>query len=108
MNELERQNEWQNIVIPQQINLNNHLAGGGSSYHLYGNELASYHMPNHNMIHSNIIHHASHLLKNLRPATHYEARVQARNDHGWNQLSIIFQFTTRSEGKIVKKFISIL
>ncbi|EAA07116.5 AGAP010422-PA, partial [Anopheles gambiae str. PEST] len=27
---------------------------------------------------------------NLKPASNYEARVQARNDHGWNKLSSIF------------------
>lgn len=41
----------------------------------------------------------SYLIKNLSPATNYEARVQARNDHGWNKLSNVFHFSTRSEGK---------
>lgn len=32
------------------------------------------------------------------PASNYEARVQARNDHGWNKLSSVFHFSTRAEG----------
>ncbi|KAJ8977913.1 hypothetical protein NQ317_004909 [Molorchus minor] len=38
----------------------------------------------------------SYLIKNLKPATTYEARVQARNYHAWNKLSPVFHFTTRS------------
>lgn len=43
-------------------------------------------------------HRGWYLLKNLQPATNYEAKVQARNDHGWNKLSQIFKFSTRAEG----------
>lgn len=39
------------------------------------------------------------MIRGLQPATTYEARVQARNVHGWNKLSPIFHFTTRSNGK---------
>lgn len=39
------------------------------------------------------------VIRGLQPASNYEARVQARNSHGWNKLSPIFHFTTRSNGK---------
>lgn len=42
----------------------------------------------------------SHVIKQLKPASTYEARVQARNSHGWNKLSPIFHFTTKSIGEI--------
>ncbi|CAH1377008.1 unnamed protein product [Tenebrio molitor] len=35
-------------------------------------------------------------IRSLHSSTTYEARVQARNQHGWNKLSPIFHFTTRS------------
>lgn len=41
------------------------------------------------------------LIRGLQPATNYEARVQAKNVHGWNKMSPIFHFTTRSNGKIL-------
>lgn len=47
----------------------------------------------------NYRHRMSYLIKNLTPASNYEARVQARNDHGWNKLSSTFHFSTRAEGK---------
>ncbi|CAH0564335.1 unnamed protein product [Brassicogethes aeneus] len=37
-----------------------------------------------------------HTITGLQPATSYEARVQAKNVHGWNKLSPIFHFTTKS------------
>lgn len=39
------------------------------------------------------------LIKGLQSAVSYEVKVQARNSHGWNKLSPIFHFTTRSNGK---------
>lgn len=42
----------------------------------------------------------SYVIKGLHPSTTYEARVQAKNQHGWNKLSPIFHFTTRSIGMI--------
>ena len=55
-----------------------------------------------NNIHSHTLQNArqrmSYLIRNLSPATNYEARVHARNDHGWNKLSGIFHFSTRAEG----------
>lgn len=38
------------------------------------------------------------LIKGLQPGMHYEARVQAKNMHGWNKLSPVFHFSTRSQG----------
>ena len=40
-------------------------------------------------------------VRSLHPSTTYEARVQARNQHGWNKLSPIFHFTTRSNGNFL-------
>ncbi|XP_050067156.1 neural cell adhesion molecule 2-like isoform X2 [Anopheles maculipalpis] len=76
--------QWENVVIP---------------------EMNDYGAPNHffNMVppyatyQPTIRHRMSFQLKNLKPASNYEARVQARNDHGWNKLSSIFHFSTRSE-----------
>uniref|UniRef100_A0A182QVL7 Ig-like domain-containing protein n=1 Tax=Anopheles farauti TaxID=69004 RepID=A0A182QVL7_9DIPT len=76
--------QWENVVIP---------------------EMSDYGAPNHyfNMVppyatyQPTIRHRMSFQLKNLKPASNYEARVQARNDHGWNKLSSIFHFSTRSE-----------
>lgn len=45
----------------------------------------------------------SYLIRNLTPFSNYEARVQARNDHGWNKLSSTFHFSTRAEGKFNQK-----
>ncbi|XP_044759948.1 lachesin-like [Coccinella septempunctata] len=36
------------------------------------------------------------LMRQLQPGTTYEVRVQARNVHGWNKMSPIFHFTTKS------------
>lgn len=41
----------------------------------------------------------SYMIRGLVPSTHYEARVQAKNSHGWNRVSPIFHFTTRAESK---------
>lgn len=41
----------------------------------------------------------SYLIRGLSPATTYDARVQAKNVHGWNKLSPTFHFTTRSNGE---------
>ncbi|KAK6632354.1 hypothetical protein RUM44_007395, partial [Polyplax serrata] len=38
----------------------------------------------------------SYLIRGLEPSSQYEARVQARNRFGWNQLSEIFRFSTRA------------
>ncbi|XP_073987236.1 protein amalgam isoform X2 [Rhodnius prolixus] len=40
--------------------------------------------------------HMSYLIKDLEPAVQYEARVQAKNRFGWNQMSDSFHFSTRS------------
>ena len=73
--------QWENIVIPEMFN------DYTNQYHSQ-----SYHF------NQNFRHRMSFPLKNLSPGSNYEARVQARNDHGWNKLSNIFHFSTRSEG----------
>ena len=40
----------------------------------------------------------SYLIRGLEPATQYEAKVQARNNFGWNKMSEILVFTTRDAG----------
>lgn len=39
------------------------------------------------------------MIRGLQPNTQYEARVQAKNVHGWNKLSPVFHFSTKSLGK---------
>lgn len=41
----------------------------------------------------------NYIIRSLQAGTTYEVRVQARNVHGWNKLSPIFHFTTKSNGK---------
>ncbi|XP_063695749.1 lachesin-like [Culicoides brevitarsis] len=74
--------QWENVVIPEIT-----YDYGVSRY----NFASLHHLP------QSTRHTKSFLIKNLQPATHYEVRVQARNDHGWNKLSAIFHFTTRSD-----------
>ena len=80
--------QWENVVIPE--NFPEYYPAQPSTFNL--NEF-------HYNSHVNTHHHMSYLIKNLSPATNYEARVQARNDHGWNKLSNVFHFSTRSEGE---------
>lgn len=42
----------------------------------------------------------SYMVRGLQPAAHYEARVQAKNAHGWNRFSPVFHFQTRAEGTV--------
>ncbi|XP_031625515.1 protein amalgam-like [Contarinia nasturtii] len=77
----ERHAEWENIVIPQMHQYNN------QQNHPYQ------HMTNNH----NSRHRMSYLIKSLAPSSNFEARVQARNDHGWNKLSSTFHFSTRAE-----------
>jgi hypothetical protein len=36
----------------------------------------------------------------LEPNSRYEARVQAKNQHGWSKFSELFVFSTRATGTI--------
>lgn len=81
--------QWENVVIPE--NFPEYYPAQQGSFNL--NE---YHYNSHLNTH----HHMSYLIKGLLQATNYEARVQARNDHGWNKLSNVFHFSTRSEGEL--------
>lgn len=74
--------QWENVVIPEVFD------DFGHHY-----SFSSHHIP------QSTRHSKNFVIRQLLPATHYEARVQARNDHGWNKLSNIFHFTTRSDGK---------
>ncbi|KAF6215645.1 hypothetical protein GE061_010401 [Apolygus lucorum] len=42
-----------------------------------------------------LTHEKSYLIRALEPSTQYEAKLQARNIFGWNQMSDTFRFTTR-------------
>lgn len=80
--------QWENVVIPE--NFPEYYPSQPATFNL--NEF-------HYNAHLNFQHHMSYLIKNLSPASNYEARVQARNDHGWNKLSNVFHFSTRTEGE---------
>ncbi|XP_064094280.1 neural cell adhesion molecule 2-like isoform X2 [Macrobrachium nipponense] len=43
------------------------------------------------------LHHMSHAIEDLEPATDYEAEVAVENKFGWSDSSEIFQFYTRKE-----------
>ena len=38
-------------------------------------------------------------LRRLQPATAYDLKIQARNDHGWNAVSDEFRFATLTRGE---------
>ncbi|GAB0098606.1 Immunoglobulin [Sergentomyia squamirostris] len=40
---------------------------------------------------------SSYMLRGLQPSAHYEAKVEARNMHGWSESTPVFYFTTASE-----------
>lgn len=48
---------------------------------------------------SDLTHENHYLIRNLEPSTEYEAKVQAKNIFGWNEMSDPFRFTTRGMGK---------
>uniref|UniRef100_A0A336KBP2 CSON001901 protein n=1 Tax=Culicoides sonorensis TaxID=179676 RepID=A0A336KBP2_CULSO len=76
------ENQWENVVIPE-------------VYDEQGLRYRSFAGYEH--VQTNTRHRRSFLIKGLTPATNYEAKLQARNEHGWNKLSSIFHFTTASE-----------
>lgn len=80
--------QWENVVIPE--NFPEHYPRNPTTFNV-DNFVFNGHISIH--------HHMSFLIKNLSPSTDYEARVQARNDHGWNKLSNVFHFSSNSEGK---------
>lgn len=84
-NAYERYAEWENIFIPQM--------------HQYNNQ--QIHLDQHKMNIENTRIKMSYLIKSLTPSSNYEARVQARNNHGWNKLSSTFHFSTPAEGKLI-------
>jgi Fibronectin type III domain len=83
--------QWENVVIPE--NFPEYYPSKSSSFNLNDYRYNNHMMTTH--------HHMSYLIKNLMPGTNYEARVQARNDHGWNKLSNVFHFSTRTEGELL-------
>lgn len=89
----ERHIEWENIVIPQMYQPYN------QQIHTYQQSVPTATATQTN--NHNSRHRMSYLIKSLTPASNYEARVQARNDHGWNKLSSTFHFSTRAEGKSI-------
>lgn len=85
--------QWENVVIP--------IIFDDFGHHY---SFSSHQIP------QSTRHSKNHVIRQLLPATHYEARVQALNDHGWNKLSNIFHFTTRSDGKLLtlEKFYTLI
>jgi hypothetical protein len=45
-------------------------------------------------------HDGSYMFFALEPNSRYEARVQAKNQHGWSKFSELFVFSTRATGTI--------
>lgn len=87
--------QWENVVIPE--NFQEFYPSSASSFNINDYRHSNQHfMSTH--------HHMSYLIRNLQPAANYEARVQARNDHGWNKLSNVFHFSSRTEGECLKLF----
>lgn len=88
--------QWKDIVIIPQ-SFNQYTFNGGvededtTQYHQYNRLL------HHNANNINTRHHMSYLIENLRPACNYEVKVQARNLHGWSELSSSFNFSTQSD-----------
>lgn len=76
--------QWENVVIPGTTMMDY------NSFEFHNNYTRFHHHTKHRMFY---------LIRNLTPATNYIARIQARNEHGWNKLSSIFHFSTRAEGK---------
>lgn len=56
-------------------------------------------------VQTSVIHWKSYHIRNLDPGVIYEAKVTARNKYGWGQPSDLFQFNTRSSGKISMIFL---
>lgn len=96
----ERHIEWENIVIPQMYQPYN------QQIHPYQHNVQTATATQTN--NHNSRHRMSYLIKSLTPASNYEARVQARNDHGWNKLSSTFHFSTRAEGKSIFNVFSLI
>lgn len=111
--QLESSAEWEDVVIiPQQSSFyggSSHNPMGGGGVGGGGNLLGT--MPGATSFHprgttyqsnSNTgRHRTSYLITNLRSASNYEVRVQARNVHGWNKLSATFHFSTPAfEGEL--------
>jgi hypothetical protein len=46
-------------------------------------------------------HDGSYMFFALEPNSRYEARVQAKNQHGWSKFSELFVFSTRATGTIL-------
>lgn len=82
--------QWENVVIPE--NFPEFYPPSSASFNLNEYRYNNLHLMSTH-------HHMNYLIKHLQPAANYEARVQARNDHGWNKLSNVFHFSTRAEGK---------
>ncbi|XP_060522817.1 limbic system-associated membrane protein-like [Cylas formicarius] len=71
-------NDWNNVIIPGYGVTSTYLGSVPAPYPGVTRQRMSY------------------IIRNLQPATTYEARVQAKNEHGWNKMSPAFHFTTRS------------
>lgn len=87
----QNQDTWINVILDEKDLLKNREVGLPNSHY------RMFHHPNPSEF--NPRHHISVLLRNLTPASNYEARVQARNMHGWNEMSPVFHFSTRAEGE---------
>lgn len=88
--------EWESVtIIPENVIAKNQILDSSANIfdyfrHSHSN-VAVFSME------GNVRHRQSFVIRNLRSAMNYEARVQARNVHGWNKLSKVFYFSTQAD-----------
>nr|XP_029731363.1 opioid-binding protein/cell adhesion molecule homolog [Aedes albopictus] len=78
---------WESVSIPEMVD--NIHGGGGYGRGMFYSGPYGYQ--------PEVVHRSSFQLKKLRSGSNYEARVQARNEYGWNQLSSVFHFSTKAD-----------
>lgn len=88
--------EWESVtIIPENVIAKNQIFDSSANifdyYHRSHSNIAVFSME------GNVRHRQSFVIRNLRSAMNYEARVQARNVHGWNKLSNVFYFSTQAD-----------
>lgn len=82
-NGMNRNDRWNSVVVPAQTYSNLIRSSDAAPFPGVTGQKMSYY------------------IRGLQPGTTYEARVQARNSHGWNKMSPVFHFTTKSNGKFI-------
>lgn len=88
--------EWESVtIVPENLISKNQIFDSSANifnyYHRSHSNIAVFSME------GNVRHRQSFVIRDLRSAMNYEARVQARNVHGWNKLSNVFYFSTQAD-----------